>query len=225
MIKTVLLDLYDTILDFHKAESIAVAKAFRGVGVEPTEALIARYSQVNKMHWEMLERGELTREQVLVDRFAYLYNELGLDADAEATMGAYEDFLCIGHYFVPGGREILDYLAPKYDLYLASNGTARVQDSRLESAGIGRYFKDLFISERMGAEKPTRRFFDLAAARIGGYDPDQTIIIGDSLTSDMKGGLNAGIHTCWFNPKHHPRRPGIEPEFEIHCWEEIKNIL
>ena len=225
MIKTIFMDLDDTILDFHKAEAIAVAKAFRSVGVEPTEALITRYSQVNKLHWEMLERGELTREQVLVDRFAYLYRELGLNADARATMEAYEDFLCIGHYFLPGAQEALDYLSAKYTLYLASNGTAKVQDSRLASAKIGHYFKDLFISQRMGAEKPTKRFFDLAAARIKGYRPEGAIIIGDSLTSDIRGGLNAEIHTCWFNPKHLPPRPGIEPEFEIHSWEEIQNIL
>ena len=132
MMEFVFLDLDDTILDFHQAEAIAVAKAFRGVGVEPKPALIARYSQVNKRHWQMLERGELTRAQVLLQRFACLFAETGLKADPVACKTLYEDYLSMGHYFIPGAVELLEYLAPKYRLYLASNGTA----ARLNARGL-----------------------------------------------------------------------------------------
>lgn len=159
MMEFVFLDLDDTILDFHQAEAIAVAKAFRGVGVEPKPALIARYSQVNKRHWQMLERGELTREQVLVQRFACLFAETGLKADPVACKTLYEDYLSMGHYFIPGAVELLEYLAPKYRLYLASNGTARVQAARLDSSGIRRYFSDIFISQEMGGGQAQRRLF------------------------------------------------------------------
>lgn len=225
MMEFVFLDLDDTILDFHQAEAIAVAKAFRGVGVEPKPTLIARYSQVNKRHWQMLERGELTREQVLVQRFACLFAETGLKADPVACKTLYEDYLSMGHYFIPGAVELLEYLAPKYRLYLASNGTARVQAARLDSSGIRRYFSDIFISQEMGADKPGAVFFQRCFARIPGFSPDRGIIIGDSLTSDIRGGNNAGLKTCWFNPHFQPVTEDVKIDWEIHALGELKGIL
>ena len=202
-----------------------MAKAFRGVGVEPKPALIARYSQVNKRHWQMLERGELTREQVLVQRFACLFAETGLKADPVACKTLYEDYLSMGHYFIPGAVELLEYLAPKYRLYLASNGTARVQAARLDSSGIRRYFSDIFISQEMGADKPGAVFFQRCFARIPGFSPDRGIIIGDSLTSDIRGGNNAGLKTCWFNPHFQPVTEDVKIDWEIHALGELKGIL
>lgn len=225
MYQFIFLDLDDTLLDFHKAESIAVSRALRESGIEPTGAVVARYSQVNKLHWQKLERGELTRQDVLVQRFSCLFRELGVNADAEDCQARYEEYLCIGHYFIPGAIGLLDYLHPKYRLYLASNGTARVQDSRLASAGIGHYFSDIFISQRLGADKPSPEFFRRAFAHIPDFDPARAMIVGDSLTSDILGGNNAGIHTCWYNPK------GIEPwvdvpiDHEIHTLEQLRDIL
>ena len=175
MFRFLFLDLDDTLLDFHKAEAIAVDKAFRAVGVQPTPELIARYSAVNKLHWQMLERGELTREEVLVERFAYLFREQGIPADPAACKTYYEDYLCLGHYFMPGAEDILAYLAPRYRLYLASNGTARVQESRLKSAGIGGYFEQVFISQHLGANKPSRAFFQRCFARIPDFQPEQAL--------------------------------------------------
>lgn len=225
MFRFLFLDLDDTILDFHKAESIAIAKAFRSVGVEPTEALITRYSQVNKMHWQMLERGELTREEVLVQRFSYLFRELGLDADPQTCQKNYEDFLCIGHYFIEGAEELLPWLASRFQLYLASNGTAKVQAARLKSSGIGPYFTEIFISQEIGFNKPSAEYFKRCFSRIPNFDPNEAIIIGDSLTSDIKGGNNAGIHTCWFNPSAQPRNPEIPCDYEIRSLSELKDIL
>ncbi len=225
MYKFIFLDLDDTLLDFHKAESIAVSRALRESGVEPTQAVVQRYSQVNKLHWQRLERGELTRQEVLVQRFSYLFRELGLDADAESCQERYEEYLCIGHYFIDGALELLDYLHPKYRLYLASNGTARVQDARLESSGIGHYFSDIFISQRMGADKPSLDFFSRAFARIPDFDPAQAMIIGDSLTSDIRGGNNAGISTCWFNPKGTAPSVDVRIDHEIHSLSQLQDIL
>ncbi|MDD7652266.1 MAG: YjjG family noncanonical pyrimidine nucleotidase [Candidatus Faecousia sp.] len=225
MFEFLFFDLDDTLLDFHKAEAIAVAKAFRDQGLEPTPDLIRRYSQVNKLHWEMLERGELTREQVLVQRFAFLFRELGLPASPEGCQDSYENYLCMGHYFVDGALELLQYLSPKYRLFLASNGTARVQESRLKSAGIGPFFENVFISQHLGANKPERAFFEACFAAIDGFDRSRALIIGDSLTSDIRGGNNAGIQTCWFNPRGAAPLPGIHVDYEVHRLEELKTIL
>lgn len=225
MFQFVFFDLDDTLLDFHQAEAIAVAKAFRAVGLTPTEEMVARYSQVNQLHWRRLERGELTREEVLVQRFVYLFRELGVQADAALCREQYEQFLGIGHFFMEGAPEILEYLAPKYRLFLASNGTAAVQRSRLKSAGITGYFEQLFISEELGANKPTRAFFDRAFQQIPDFDPQRAIFIGDNLTSDILGGQTAGITTCWLNPDAKPRLPEIRPDYEIARLEELKQIL
>lgn len=225
MFQTILLDLDDTILDFGAAERVAIAKAFRDIGLEPTEELLCRYSQINISQWEAFERGEIDREEVLTRRFVLLFEELGVQIDAQHCENIYRGYLGIGHYFIDGAVELLEYLAPKYDLYIASNGVAFTQNSRLASAGICHYFKDIFISETTGSHKPEKAYFDYCFAHIENFDPTKTIIIGDSLTSDIKGGLNAGIHTCWFNPKHKKGRTDIVAEYEIHSLQELKRLL
>ena len=225
MFRFLFLDLDDTLLDFHKAEAIAVDKAFRAVGVQPTPELIARYSAVNKLHWQMLERGELTREEVLVERFAYLLRVQGIQADPAACKAYYEDYLCLGHFFMPGAEDILAYLAPRYRLYLASNGTARVQESRLKSAGIGGYFEQVFISQHLGANKPSRAFFQRCFARIPDFQPEQALMVGDSLTSDIRGANGAGMAACWLNPRHEARLPDVTVDYEIRALAELREFL
>ena len=223
--QTIFLDLDDTLLDFGAAERVAISKTFRDIGLEPTEALLARYRELNEAQWEAFERGELTREQVLLRRFELLFAELSLPYDAASTEERFRAYLGVGHYFVDGAPELLAYLAPKYDLYLASNGVADTQYSRLESAGISHYFKEIFISETTGYHKPERAYFDYCFARIPNFDPTRALIIGDSLTSDILGGRNAGIRTCWFNPKRKPCSPAILPDFEVHSLAELHRLL
>ncbi len=225
MIKTVLLDLDDTILDFHKAEHIALSATLWEIGIEPTKAVLDRYSEINQAHWKRLELGELTRSEVLHGRFTQLFSEMGVDGDCYEAQRIYEWKLGTGHYFLDGGQELLDTLYGKYDLYLASNGTDIVQTRRIASANIEHYFKDLFISQRLGHDKPKKEFFDAAFARIEGFDPNKTIIIGDSLTSDIKGGINAGIRTCWFNLHKTKNESGIIPDYEVTSLSEIPKLL
>jgi len=225
MIKNILLDLDDTILDFHKAEHIALSATLREIGIEPTEAVIKRYSEINREHWKRLELGELTRSEVLHGRFTQLFSEIGVAGDCYEAQRIYEWKLGTGHYFLDGGQELLDTLYGKYDLYLASNGTDIVQTRRIASANIEHYFKDLFISQRLGYDKPQKEFFDAAFARIENFDPNETIIIGDSLTSDIKGGINAGIRTCWFNLCNTKNESGITPDYEVTSLKEIPELL
>ena len=225
MIKTVFLDLDDTLLDFHRSEREAISMTLSSLGVEPTEEVRKRYSEINRAHWKRLELGELTRPEVLHGRFTQLFEEIGVKGDCYEAQRIYEWKLGTGHYFLDGGQELLDTLYEKYDLYLASNGTDIVQTRRIASANIEHYFKDLFISQRLGYDKPMKQFFELAFARIENFNPDETIIIGDSLTSDIKGGINAGIRTCWFNLHGIKNESGIIPDYEVTTLKEIPALL
>jgi len=222
---TVLLDIDDTLLDFHKAEALALAKALREMQVDPAPETIARYSQINKQQWELLEEGLLTRKQVLLRRFEILFQELGLVRSAEKTRDLYERNLSIGHYFMPGAEKLLDDLCGSYALYIVSNGTGSVQAGRIASAGIGRYFEKIFISEEIGYEKPTAAFFERCFAQIPGFDRERALIVGDSLSSDIRGGINAGIMTCWYNPGNKAPRQDITPDFIIHDLAELPGML
>lgn len=225
MIEFLFLDMDDTILDFHQAERVAVSKTFASLGLEPTTAVVDRYHVVNQLHWQMLERGELTREQVVVERFAALFRELGVNIDAVECMERYEELLAVSHYFLPGAEEALRVLSGKYRLFLASNGTAKVQASRIKSANLARWFEDIFVSQDIGANKPTLTYYERCFARIPGFDVSRSMMVGDSLTSDMRGGLNAGMHTCWINPEGHPRNPEIPVEYEIPALAQLPELL
>ena len=225
MVEFLFIDLDDTILDFHKAEHIALKKTLESFGIEPTETVCSRYSQINKIHWERLERKELTRQEVLVGRFAVLFEELNVAADASECARRYAENLSVGHYFLPGAQEAVERLSRKYKLYLASNGTARVQAGRLASANISRFFQDVFISQDMGADKPALEYFVRCFARIRGFDPSRAMIVGDSLSSDILGGRNAGIATCWVNPDHKPGKPDIRPDYEIERLSQLETLL
>ena len=224
MIKFVLLDLDDTIFDFGKAEHLALAATLSEMGVEPTDSIIARYSEINRAHWERLERGELTREQVLIYRFDALYRELGVSKSSEQTQKIYEYRLSLEHPFIDGAPELLEELSQKYELYVVSNGTAVVQDRRVSESGIEKYFKKIFISQRVGADKPSIEFFRYCFSHIEGFSKEQAIIVGDSLTSDILGGKNAVILTCHFNPKGKPNGK-ITADYEIKELSELPRLL
>lgn len=220
-----LMDLDNTILDFDTQEAVAISKMLAERGVSATDERLALFRRINAQHWERLEDGTLTRRQVLVGRFREFFKALGLTLDAESAQDSYESYLCQGHYFVSGAEELLETLYKKYDLYIISNGNACVQEARLKSSGITRYFKDIFVSETMGCNKPSREFFSLCFSRIPDYSPERAIIIGDSLTSDIRGGMNMGLPTCWFNPKHAPVRDGIIPSYTVYSLDEIPGLI
>ena len=225
MIEFLFLDLDDTILDFKKAEKIAISKTLADFGATVTEELLARYHLINKAHWERLEKGELTREEVLTGRFRVLFQELGICVDATACARAYEKNLSIGHYFLPGAEETVALLSRKYRLFLASNGTASVQKGRMTSANLYRFFEITFVSQEIGHNKPSKAYFDACFARIPDFDPKKAIMVGDSLTSDILGGINAGIPTCWVNPTGAPARPDIQPDYQIASITQLPALL
>ena len=225
MIEYLFLDLDDTILDFHKAEQVALSKTLRDFGIEPTEMVRNRYHVINKWHWEQLELGKLTRDQVQTGRFRVLFEELGVEADPAAVTARYMENLSVGHYFLPGAEETVELLSRKYRLFLASNGTASVQKGRMTSANLYRFFEQVFVSEEIGHNKPSKAYFDAAFARIPGFNPEKALMVGDSLSSDIRGGNNAGIRTCWVNPNHLPANPEIPADFEIETLAQLPALL
>ena len=225
MIEFLFLDLDDTILDFKKAEYIAIGKTIADFGVEPTEEIRHRYHLINKWHWEQLELGKMVREEVLVGRFAMLFEEKQVAVDPVNVARAYEKNLSIGHYFLPGAEEAVDALSKKYRLFLTSNGTASVQKGRMTSANLYRFFEKVFVSQEIGHNKPSKAYFDACFAQIPDFDPAKAMIVGDSLSSDILGGINAGIKTCWVNPSHAAAKNGIVPDYEIEALSQLPALL
>lgn len=223
MIEFLLLDLDDTILDFKMAEKVALEKTMRSFGIEPTPENCQLYSKINQAHWEALERKELTREQVMIGRFFVFFDAVGIEGDAHACAVTYAKNLGVGHYFLPGAEEAVESLSKKYKIYIASNGTKDIQVPRLKSANIARFCQDIFISEDIGENKPAIGYFEKCFARIPGFDRSKAIIVGDSLSSDIQGGINAGIRTCWVNPKH--KEAKIKPDYQIENITQLEALL
>ena len=225
MIRNVLFDLDDTLFDFHKAEKIALTKTLVHFGIDPTEETLALYSAINAAHWKRLELGEISREEVKVGRYRELFKTIGVECDPIKATAYYESMLAIGHYFMPGAPELLEELYGKYRLYIVSNGTAKVQEGRIGSSGIAKYMDGIFISQLLGANKPDKQFFDICFAEIPDFSLSETVIIGDSLSSDIKGGINAGIITVWFNPKGIENDNDIKPDYTIKELSEVPGLL
>lgn len=225
MIRNVLFDLDDTLFDFHKAEKIALTKTLVHFGIDPTEETLALYSTINAAHWKRLELGEISREEVKAGRYRELFKTIGVECDPVKATAYYESMLAIGHYFMPGAPELLEELYGKYRLYIVSNGTAKVQEGRVGSSGIAKYMDGIFISQILGANKPDKQFFDICFAEIPDFSLSETVIIGDSLSSDIKGGINAGITTVWFNPKGIENDSDIKPDYTIKELSEVPGLL
>ena len=223
MLTAIFFDLDNTLLDFDRGEARALSNALRQFGVDPTPAVLTRYHAINLRQWELLEEGVLTKEQVLIRRFELLFHELGVDCDSRRVCDLYESLLAKEHDMLPGAMELLEYLAPRYSLYLATNGAAAVQRCRLADAGIVPYFQDIFISEEIGFHKPDTAFFKACFDTIPDFDPGMTLMVGDSLTSDIRGGRNAGLRTCWLNRHNAPLRP--EPDYTITALCQLPALL
>lgn len=188
MIDTILFDLDDTLLDFKKAERTALTKTLLQMGIEPNESILSRYSELNLAQWKLLEQGKLSRSEVKTRRYKLLFDEIGVSCSVEKAVQIYESMLSMGHYFIDGAEELLETISRDYQLYLVTNGTASVQRGRLKSANIARYFIKIFISEEVGFNKPWKEYFDYCFAQIPGFQKENTVIVGDSLSSDIQGG-------------------------------------
>ncbi len=226
MVKDILFDLDNTLFDFHADERAALKKTFRDLAFPLSDAVRARYSAINESLWKALERGEISRSGVKKRRFYMLFEEFGFSLElADGAAERYLAYLAKDFHFMEGAKELLHVLEKRYRLFLVSNGNLSVQEGRLTKAGIKRYFSGIFISEVLGAEKPDRRFFDLAFAQVADFDPARAVIVGDSLSSDIAGGINAGIRTIWLHPGEDEPQTDIRADYEIKKLKDLPDLL
>ena len=200
--KVILFDIDDTLLDFPKSEREALCEAFMISGVELNEEMINTYQEINYKLWKALERKEITKDELMIRRFEDFSKFYGFEVDFVKVANDYLDCLGKKVYYIDGACELLNELYGKVKLYIVTNGLARVQNSRYKLTGFDKIFDGMFISEEVGANKPDAAFFEYVAEHIDGFEKEKTLIVGDSITSDIAGGINFGIDTCWFSPKN-----------------------
>ena len=198
---TVLFDADETLLDFKKSEKEAIKATLLEFNVSSSPEIIETYSKINASLWKKLERREIDKISLKTERFRELRDRFGLSCDPTEMAKVYEEKLSNQTYVLDGAKEICEILSKTCRLYIITNGIKYVQTKRFEQSGLKPHFREVFISEDIGFEKPDRRYFEAVAARIPDFDIRRTLIIGDSLTSDIAGGINFDIDTCWYNPK------------------------
>lgn len=227
MITTILWDVDGTLLDFDAAERAAIRALFQKYGLgECTDAMLKRYSEINDGFWERLERGEITKQEVLLGRFTQFFGEYGIDASIAAAFNA--DYqLKLGDTIVyrDDSFEIVRSLRGKVRQYVVSNGTVAAQTKKLQRSGFDKLMDGVFLSEQLGVEKPNVGFFERVFAAIRPANLSEIMIVGDSLTSDIQGGMNAGIKTCWYNPEKKPVPEGYRLDHVISDLHELKGYL
>ncbi len=223
--QTLLFDVDDTLLDFQAAEKQALQELFQAEGLILTAELERDYKKINQERWAAFEQGQMSREEVVNGRFGAFFARYERQVDSRALEQKYRAFLNEGHQLLGNSRQVVAELAKQADLYVVTNGVSKTQMKRLTDAKLLPYFKEIIVSEATGYQKPMREFFDYTFKRIPNLSKTQTVMIGDSLTSDIQGGVNAGIDTVWFNPKALPAPPTIQPTYRIRQLEELYEIL
>ena len=192
-----LVDADDTVLDFKRCERDALRLVLQRFGLPDGDGIIAIYSEINDRMWKLLEKKEITKSELRVRRFRLFLEQMGYCADAEKIADAYENALSSVHHLLPGAAEACRKLSGRIPMYIITNGLEPVQRHRLAESGITDWFDGVFISGKIGAEKPSRAFFDAVERELGGLDREHTLVIGDSLTSDIAGAVNAGLDSLW----------------------------
>lgn len=223
--KTLLFDVDDTLLDFQMTEAKALNALFAEQGVNLTPEVKTSYKALNHHLWQEYEQGRMSREEVTGSRFGLLFQQFGKTVDGPEMEKRYRHYLNQGHDLIEGSKELIESLADQADLYIVTNGVSETQYQRLTDSGLLPYFKEVFVSEDTGFQKPMREFFEFVFERIPGFEKEQTVIIGDSLTSDIKGGILSGIDTIWYNRNKLPEIAEIQPTYRIDSLEELSALL
>ena len=225
--KVILWDIDGTLLDFEAAEKVAIRQCFSEFKLgECTDEMLQAYQIINRGYWKRLEKGDISKKEALIARFYDLLDKYGLDTSVATQVNAeYQvrlgDTIC----FNRNGLETIKKCKGNILQYAVTNGTKVAQDRKLRNSGLIDLFDGVFISDEIGIEKPAIGFFDEVFKAIGEYDKSEVLIVGDSLTSDMQGGNNAGIVTCWFNPLGKADELGLRIDYEITDLSQVLDII
>ncbi len=225
---TLLFDADETLLNFDKDETDALSKILDECGIAKTAENISAYKEINLGLWKALERGEIDKPGLKKVRFKMFFDKIGYIPAEEPFIinERYLSYLGEGGNLLDGAKELITELHQTgYDLYIVTNGIEKTQKKRLTKAGILPYFSELFVSEAIGHQKPKKEYFDYVLAHIKEKDIGRVLLIGDSLTSDIKGALNAGIPCAWL--KHNPAADtmGLKPDYIIDTIREVRKLL
>lgn len=220
-------DVDGTLLDFHAAENIGIHSLFVDFGLgECTDEMIALYSAINANYWKKLETGEMSRAEILVKRFESFFNQIGVGpVDCEAFDAAYQKRLGETVIFRDKSYDLVKSLKGTIPQYAASNGTTVAQTGKLTKSGLINLLDGVFLSEQLGAAKPSAEFFEQVFKQIGAVNRERVLIVGDSLSSDILGAKNAGIKSCWYNPSHTVNTSTVIADFEVDNLNQIPKIL
>ena len=222
---TILFDADQTLLDFHRSEREAITEMLRGYGLCVTERMVADYSRINQNAWRRLELGEITKKELRTLRFSELCALYGFDFDPDEMATRYIRALSAKSYMMDGALECCQALAAHCRLYVITNGMAVVQHGRFDPSPLAPFFKGAFISDDIGHEKPGKPYFDYVKAHIPDFDPADTLVVGDSLSSDIKGAVLAGLDSCWFNPDGKPAPEGLPITYTVSSLGEIVPLV
>lgn len=225
MYTTILLDADMTIWDFEASEKYALRDVVTELGVAMTEEIMMHYQEVNAALWHAFDLKQVTREELKVQRFADLLEFVGKEADPAEMNARYLERLGNYSIMLPGAEEMCKTLAEHGTLYILTNGMHTAQMGRFNQSPIKPYIKQMFISEDMGCQKPDAEYYNQVFAAIGLTDKSTAVMVGDSLTSDIQGGINGGIDTIWYNPSHKAANPNILPTHTAFTMDEIVNLI
>ena len=223
--RTLLLDADGTLLDFDRSEAEAISQTLRHYQLPDSEEWISSYHQINDALWKQLERGEITKTDLRWVRFSRLLEHFGICGDYHAMADTYVEELSARSYLLPGALEACRELAKVCRLYIITNGIAVVQRRRLAAVPLGDLIEKSYISEELGFEKPDVRYFDAVAKDIPDFAPTTTLVVGDSLTSDMAGGVGAGLDTCWINPQNRPIPKHLPITYSIPSMVDLPGLI
>lgn len=218
-----LFDFDDTLIDYNKSEKFALEKTCQMYNIEYSESLREKYFIINKNLWKNLEKGLIKKNDIPTERFKELFKQNFLDVDYKSFANKYIEAFRETAFLVDHAKEILEYLYPLVKISIITNGMKGFADHRSKLAGIHHFFQDFYVSEDIGYSKPSKKYFDYVLDN-GNINANTALIIGDSLTSDMQGGINSNIDTCYFNYRNIPK-DNILVTYEIHNLLEIKKII
>lgn len=224
--KVLLFDADETLFDFEKSEAEAFHNTMSEYGVDDREELhFDAYKKLNTVIWKELEDGLITLKELKVERFRRFLKKQGIDEDEYEFAACYMKYLGSSSILLEGAKELIEDLCSHYRMAIVTNGLTSVQDGRIRKSVIAKYFDEIVISEELGISKPEPGIYEHAVRKLGNYEKNDILMIGDNLNSDIRGGINYGVDTCWFNPKRMENKTELVPNYEIFDFDGMRELL
>lgn len=224
--EAIIFDADETLFDFEKSEKEALKRAMLDFNIDYIEEYhLKEYKKINKSLWKDFEEGLITQKKLKVERFKRLSDKLNINFDADKFAKSYMNHLANASFLYEGTTNLIESLNKFYKLSIITNGLVSVQDKRIRESTIAKYFDPIVISEEILVSKPNKKIFEYTLKHMNLSDKSKVLMVGDSLTSDIQGGINFGIDTCWFNPKKLKNESLIKPTYEVSSFEELKSLL